>query len=183
MLNRNQISLFVVSFLFVGILFLVLPEKGYSELGCCLILDELSAVGCVGCKNPASEQCAVLSNACQGQNRDFSEGKFCTGKAGLPNDTECKSTQNDEGCCTFNDGSCLANISLDACSELTGSVSWNDPGLDECFSANNKCQRLNEGPSGRSVEIPTLGQWGLIALAAALGIVGTIIYLRRKAAA
>jgi len=36
---RNQISLFVVTFLVVGLFFLVLPEKGFSGigtgLGCC----------------------------------------------------------------------------------------------------------------------------------------------------
>lgn len=58
---RNQISLFVVTFLVVGLFFLVLPEKGFSGigtgLGCCVDSSNI----CIGC---GSLECAINGSEC-----------------------------------------------------------------------------------------------------------------------
>ncbi len=58
---RNQLSIFVASFLIIGFFFLALPEKGLGNgenlLGCC----EDIANNCIGC---GSLECAINGSEC-----------------------------------------------------------------------------------------------------------------------
>ena len=111
---KNQISLFVATFLIIGFFFLALPEKGYSgvvPMGGCCITD----LGCID----------IISDEIH-----------------LP----CITTEVLGGSCTAEglEGLCL------------GSVVEN---------------------------VPTLSEWGLIAMAGILGIAGFMVIRRRKVSA
>ena len=107
---KNRISSFVATFLIVGFFFLALPEKGYSQDGCCEI------------GMPADSCIDTSVGGC-----NFLGGVFIPG-----------ATCDDE---EF--GSCIALIT----------------------------------------DVPTLSEWGLIAMAGILGLVGYMVIRRRKVAA
>jgi len=126
MVSKNQISLFLATFLIIGFIFLALPENGYSGIqptlpplpsGCCQYIDEGQDI----CANiSGSLICPILD---VGPAIDFFEGESCNQNTGL----------------------CI------------------DPAVNS--------------------PIPTLSEWGLIAMAGILGIVGFMVIRRRKATA
>ncbi len=107
---RNQVSLFIVTFLICGFFFLASPEVGFSgmppiEVGCCQLEGSCSdtSEGPIICRT-----------------EDFIEGALCNDDIGL------------------------------------------------CTQESN---------------IPTLSEWGLIAMAGVLGVIGLIVAARRRKAA
>jgi len=105
---NNKVSLFLATFLIVGFFFLALPEKGYSQMGCCQ----------------------------------------------LPG----------EGCADVDDGRCTPGTFVpdQICNDATG----------QCIQ-----------PVNTPTPIPTLSEWGLIAMVGILGIFGFMVIRRRKATA
>jgi len=106
MMFRNQVSLFVAAFLIIGFFFLALPEKGFSQDGCCQSTEN-TCFNIVDGGGPAA--CLII---------DFVDGAFCS------------------------EGQCI--------------------------------------PPTVVTPIPTLSEWGLIAMAGILGIVGFMVIRRRK---
>jgi len=113
---KNRISIFLATFLIIGLFFLALPEKGYSGTA---VLDDCCIDPVDGCKE-------------------------------FPGDVVAR---------------CVAGtrISGGICTELGSG--------GQCVSP------------ASSQAIPTLSEWGLIAMAGALGIVGFMVIRRRKVSA
>jgi IPTL-CTERM motif len=116
MLNE-RIYLFVPSFLFIGLLFLALPEAGFA-----------------GFATTPTDCCQISENECA----DTSEGPILCMEGNLQ----------DNAVCDANTGRCRT--------ELT--------------------------PIDGVTPIPTLSEWGLIAMAGVLGIIGFMVIRRRKTA-
>ncbi len=76
------------------------------------------------------------------------------------------------GCCQF----------ADACDVSGMDQCLSDPG-NEGFFPDGRCNTRTGLCSAATRDIPTLSEWGLIAMAGVLGIVGFMIIRRKKAAA
>ena len=170
MMLKNRFSLFVATFLIVIMCIIALPEKGYSGFppsptgGCCMDGDG----ECVGCEGFF---CATSNTFCvtnDGLNyaaglvcADFGGGPICAVPAGTP-----------QGCCLVQEGICNP-----------------DQTRLECFGEGNDAERWFDGKSCSEIpqcaplprNVPTLSEWGLIAMAGILGIVGFMVIRRRKA--
>ena len=160
-----RISAFVVSFLLFGLLFTALPQNSYAgigmtTLGCCFDNNN----ECLSCG--IFESCAVEESQCDTVNGNFSEGLVCF-ETQL---SACADPGTDAGCCILARGECEGGISLNQCSN-SGGAGWL---LDQDCNEIVQC-------AGLTRNVPSLSQWGLIAVAAALGVVGLFGVLRRKA--
>ncbi len=163
---KKQISLFVATFLIVGLFFLALPEKGYSgvptDLGCC----DNPSNGCLGC---GGLDCAITENVCVGLSGAWAINEFCNTS---DNDT-CKTAFGAPGCCVISLGNCNEQQMFDGDGGCVGEgIAW-------FFETN--CSEVPECADPKvSTPIPTLTQWGLIAMVVVLGIVGFMVIRRRK---
>jgi len=160
MINRNKFSLFVATFLVIGFFFLALPEKGYSQrndLGCC----ETSETTCTGC---GSLNCAIRINDCDG-GFGFASGQVCMG-GGL-----CIEDASGLGCCVISEGNCIDGPGFEECDLDFESLAW--------FQG-AQCSEVPECEVNVVSAVPTLSEWGLIAMVAVLGIVGFLVIRRRK---
>jgi len=159
----KSISTFIIAFLIVGFFFLALPEKGFSgvNLGCCI--TEIPGGECLGCG--LLEDCAISEGDCP------ADALFFNGEACLTNGIEeCKNLEGTElGCCVITAGNCNDNQLIGACDEGEG-IAWF---IDTDCSEVPQCAPINN-------PIPTLSEWGLIAIAVVLGIVGFMVMRRRK---
>jgi len=83
-----------------------------------------------------------------------------------------------EGCCQF--FTSCENLSQDACIADSTSIEFF---IDmECNADTGLCPGFSLGDSDVR-NVPTLSQWGLIAMVAVLGIIGFMVIRRRQAAA
>ena len=83
-----------------------------------------------------------------------------------------------EGCCQF-DGSC-ENLAQEVCfADPLSLLFFID---SECNESTGVCPRSDVGDS-EARSVPTLSEWGLIAMAGVLGLVGFIVIHRRKVTA
>jgi len=164
MMIKNRFSLFVTTFLIIGFFFLALPEKGYSgirPLGCC----EDIADNCIGC---GSLECAIQFSECEGIPVS---GGFSPGEACFDNDKCSTPKEGDFGCCVISAGSCNENQEFEDCDGV--GIAW-------FFDAN--CSEVPEC-APIVTDVPTLNEWGLIAMVGILGIVGFMVMRRRKVTA
>ena len=162
---KNRFSLFIATFLIIGFFFLALPDKGYSgvnTLGCC----NPGGDTCTGCE---LGDCAIREAECFDELDGIS---FTTGDVCDLSINSCTDNFEGPGCCVISAGNCNNNQLIGACDEGEG-MAWF---LDTDCSEVPQCQIVN-------TPIPTITQWGLIALASILGIVGFIVIRRRKATA
>lgn len=83
-----------------------------------------------------------------------------------------------EGCCQFIN-SC-ETLSQDACIANPESMEFFIN--EECSPNSNRCPSF-VGEEHEISNVPTLSQWGLIAMAGAIGIIGFIVMRRRTASA
>ena len=165
----RTISTFVLALLVFSFLFLSLPHKGNSqELGCCF---EPDANSCSGCEGLA---CAISLENCQRNfpNSLFSEDSYCI-EGGCSNNTSA-------GCCVIQGGDCKEVASLNTCELGEGGIAYFvGVGCNQVPSCSN-----SSPPGGSEVSnVPTLSEWGLIAMAGILGIIGFLVVRRRQARA
>jgi len=170
MMIKNRVSLFIATFLIIGSFFLALPEKGYSGfdplvLGCCRP-DSMDS--CIGCESG----CAITAMAC-GADIDvpFTPGNYCEAVDG---GAECNLAR-DDGCCVTLQGECRDETISSCQSDQNVNNKW--------FSSS--CAEVPECPAApvAPASIPTFNQWGLLAMASILGIVGFMVIRRRKVTA
>jgi len=121
MVSKNSISIFVSTFLIIGMLFLALPENGYSGAS-------MNGVKC--CQYVSTED-----------DQDI-----------------CIDVSSGEPCFTMKFADLVGEFEGESCNDNTGLCI--DPVVN--------------------TPIPTLSEWGLIAMAGILGLVGFMVIRRRK---
>ena len=161
-LNTNKFSLFILLFVVLGFLLLLTPETGIAQGGCCRTPDNAFCLGC-------DKDCAATENYCEEQGGLFiGATEACVSEFGdcgsLPDPTT--------GCCLAAPGACAENLTFDQCFGESNGQFWN---------ANESCSVVPDCQEARP--IPTMNQWGLIALVIVLGVSGILFYQRRKGAA
>jgi len=167
MINRNRFSLFLATFLIVGFFFLALPENGYSglgPLGCC-IDDGLNCIGC-GLQEDSLD-CAITQNNCPLGGTDFETGEVCLTIPG--GDDRCDVDNSGLGCCVLSEDNCEEGQTIGAC---------NGDGI--AWFRGVECSEVPQCQVDVASAVPTLSEWGLIAMAGILGIVGFMVIRRRK---
>jgi hypothetical protein len=175
---KNKFSIFIATFLIIGFFFLALPEKGYSggpflSFGCCKTEVGGSGGECIGCESG----CATSQDFCEENDGEF----FMSGASHICDDVdamlgaECELTDLiDQGCCVTESGDCIES-SFGGCLDdgLVGEI-WFDVA---------DCSEVPECEVNVVSAVPTLSEWGLIAFAGILGIVGFMVMRRRKVSA
>lgn len=169
-MNTNQvITLSAGLFLCIALIVLAVPKPAYSgipfSLGCCI--SENGTSECLGC-GEQGENCAIPQLTCLEElGGTFFEGEsFCS--VGLPG-ANCFNSGETPGCCINGPGSCEDGVVVSSC----GGDQWF---ISEDCSDIPQCEVT-------TADVPALSQWGIIAIAAILGVVGFIVIRRRTATA
>jgi len=163
---RNRISIFVATLLIIGFFFLALPEKGFSGLlsglGCCL--DSGVCIGCGGL------ECALNNDECMAAGGNSgTDSFFCLANGNCSGPIK----SDDLGCCVLSEGNCNEDQEFQECDGV---------GIEWVFKT--ECSEVARCPDPKVTSpIPTLSEWGLIALAGTLGIIGFMVIRRRKVTA
>ena len=170
MILKNRFSLFLATFIIIGFFFLALPEKGFSgigptSLGCCLDVEFF----CVGCEGA----CAITDEQCSAEGGSFNAkpnvSTFCHASG-----RRCTAVQTGGGCCVLSEGNCTeTQLELTEC-EIQQGIEW---------VFDTECSEVPQCRSDIVSPIPALSQWGLIAIAGVLGIIGFMFIRRRKVSA
>jgi len=167
MISKKNISTLVVAFLVVSFLLIALPEKGIANsdvlFGCC-IKDNL----CVGCVSG----CATTKDFCTKKGGDDPVKEICINDGG---GAVCNDSLNigGDGCCVTGPNDCEGGLGWRAC--IGDSQPQNDVQTWHLGVSCSEVQICNIAIS----PIPTLNQWGLIAMAGLLGLFGLFIIIRR----
>ena len=169
----------IVLFITIG-LFLAFPVQsseagggGGVMIGCCSTMQDnggLQPGSCLGC--PDGLECGVSEVICDSEGGFFNSGESCEDIG--PN-FQCSDPGEALGCCvipTFQN--CRNSRTLRLCQTVDRGDLW---------VAGAPCDILEECEFEPVSSVPTLNQWGLIALAGILGIVGFIMAIRRNATA
>jgi hypothetical protein len=166
MMIKNRISLFLVAFLIIGSFFLAIPEKGYSSVlyGCCILDTE-----CLGCESG----CATSESFCTESGSTAVEG-ICFNDGGGAICDNSSDLESEFGCCTTGPLNCEDDIGWRNC---VGDSEPNFEGI--IWTPGVSC---SEVPLCTATNVPALSEWGLIAMAGILGIIGFIMVIRRKKA-
>jgi len=161
---KNRISLFVSTFLIISFFFLALPENGYSgmpiNVGCCIGADE-----CLGC---GSSDCAITRNECD----DIINTALWVPDFVCIQGVGCQDLPEELGCCVISEGECQNEQTIEQCN-----------GEGAAWFLQTDCSELLQCPQAVVSAVPTLNEWGLIAMAGILGIVGFLVIRRRKVSA
>jgi len=176
---KNRISLFIATFLIIGFFFLALPEKGLGQTGCC-IEPTNGGEACLGCAQTALDCGSVSTQSfCVSQGGEFEVDRTC-GNTGLGAGVQCLILVGDlEGCCVIEPGVCVVDQEVDCLDTQSGEL-WV---FDEVPTL-SLCDNVPQCAAPAVVSaIPTLSQWGLMAMAGVLGIVGFMVIRRRKVTA
>ena len=162
---KNRISLFIATFLIIGFFFLALPIESHSGLGtmpgCCINTNSNSCVGCESGCSTTPEFCADNGGT------DFLDGEFCV--TGGPGALCSVFPPSVTGCCIRTSGVCDDDATFNDCFDNGG----------DAWDVNQVCSELPEC-SIQVSDVPSINQWGLIAMAGILGILGFIFVIRRS---
>jgi len=161
----KSISTFVIALLVFSFLFLSLPEKGISSVlhGCCIMDNQ-----CVGCE---SGDCATTESFCTEAGSSVLDG-VCINDVGGATCDFTTDWDNEVGCCVLDTNSCLEDTEWRNC------ISDSEPILEgEIWLPGASCRQV---PQCVVRNVPTLSEWGLIAMAGILGIIGFMVIRRRK---
>ena len=171
MADKKSISIFISSFLIVGILLLAAAENVYAgppanTFGSCCITQDRECIGC------EFFGCAYSRSFCEQElGGDFEPGVggVCVTEG---DQTRCGDGDPEiPGCCVIEEGICEDEIIRGNC--------FNDQGEGAEFWVFQEACSNVPACEPRERPIPTFSQWGLIALAVVLGIFG-FIAIRRK---
>lgn len=157
-MTRSLATLFAV--LFVTLSLAAVPaDESFAQGGCCRTPDNAFCLGC-------DANCAATETFCEALDGIFiGVNQACVSEFGDCEDLAPGLT----GCCLGSQGSCSEGVSYDACFSGGGQF-WSE---GEC-AVSSFCASSN---------IPTMSEWGLIATALVLAIIGAgYITLRRKKA-
>jgi hypothetical protein len=155
----NRLSLLFPSIIVVTFLMVILPKMGMSQqgpLGCCTTNVHQDCVGCIG-------ECSISEQLCGSDS--FTEGYRCVdfGDQGVSCEPSFGS-----GCCEFARGRCADDVDFSAC---------NGQGL--AWFAQESCSNVPQCAPPSPKPIPSLTEWGLIALGGILVIAGLYAIRRR----
>lgn len=168
---KSQISIFIATFLIIGFFFLALPQNsvagGDFMLGCCRTVDQPAGDPggvCVGCPDSS---CFTSESFCESEGGFFIVEPICfEGEGGAI----CGGAVVADGCCVTEQGICVDDQTPQECN--------NNIAGGEIWVSQTSCSQVPQcGPvSG----VPSLSEWGLIALAAILGLVGFFMIMKRR---
>ena len=156
---------------FLVLCFTLISAPDYShaqgDFGCCRTVDaaNVPAGECVGCEG---EDCIVSGAYCESVG-GFINGGSCVSQ---PEGAICDALIFTSGCCAVAPGQCLEDVTFDDCIFVEEGILL---APDESCSVIELCEPVTRN-------VPSLSQWGLVALAGALGVFA-LIAVRRKAAA
>jgi len=162
----NSLSLIVLSIMYVTFLTVIFPKIGVSQpatLGCCYNRDANECVGCVGNCSLSQELCGSNSWYVNGD-----EGYKCV-LVPPDQDQSCEPASG-PGCCEYNERNCVDDVDFSACNGV--GVAWFE---QESCSNVPQCLQAVQAP------IPTLTNWGFIALGGILVAAGLYAIRRRMA--
>ena len=168
---KTNLYIFIVSFLIAGFLFQTINTELAGAIavvpGCCT--TEEGGGECVAC--PEGDTCFASSTFCVGEDLFFSSVGACVddGEGAM-----CVETEPVDGCCVIEPGNCVNEIDIESC--FIGQSEFPD-----IFVSGQSCGNVPQCIPTRNV--PTLSNWGLIALAAVLVLVGIWAITRKKATA
>lgn len=157
-------TLTLFAFLIFSFLLLALPQAAISSVpqGCCINEATDSCLGCIG------GGCATQEEFCEDNGGTVAGEGICIDIGGAA----CAISLSEVGCCVIEPGECVQNTTSRGCFDSEIGIAWN-PGV-ECAQVAECVPQSN---------VPTLNEWGLIAMAGILGIVGFIVMRRRTATA
>lgn len=169
MKNTNKVKLLLFTFFVFGLLLFAIPQIGHTSVseGCCI--DEVANT-CLGC-----EGCSVADSYCEEQGGSaLANADICVTELGNP---VCAQREpNQIGCCVVRPGVCVDNLNSRDCFDEVefgnfGGNIWN-PG--------SSCD--DTPPCDEPTNVPTMNQWGFIALAGILGVIGLFMVIRSRKA-
>lgn len=172
MATNKLTSTLLISIVVLTLAFFALPDQGVAgigmDVGCCRTVDqdpfEPGGV-CVGCMQTG---CITLESYCE------SEGGFIgpgTCNPGNPAGATCGFGPQTGGCCVTAEQGCIDDIAAEPCFDGEGGI---------IYAGLTSCTELTECKVER--DVPALGQWGFIALAAVLGLFAVIMIARSRKA-
>ncbi len=146
--------------LFVVFILIIIAPKLWAQGRCCI--DDGACVGCDSACSTSESFCKAQGGSIEGD-----PGQSCVaGTSGA----ECRFFLGGRGCCVIAQGNCVDGEILASCFV---------DGSGELLIIGESCSELSQCQA----PIPTLSEWGLIAMAGVLGIVGFMIIRRRKVTA
>ena len=173
---NTKITAFIAVFILTGLMFYVLntnfahgiapPGPPGQVAGCCTTAD--GGGQCVGC--PEGGTCLSTGDFCESEGGFFEKGACSV----VDGSASCGGAVAGTGCCVIEPGSCVSDISGDSC--FSGEFSE-----VEIFVAGAACSEVPQCTITRN--IPTMSNWGLIALAAVFVLAGIWAITRKKAQA
>ncbi len=163
MTKNKNITLF--AFLIFSFLLLALPESSIASVpqGCCINDATNSCFGCIG------GGCATQEEFCIDNGGTVAGEGICFD---TPVGAECGNTISELGCCVIEPGDCVEDTTSRGCFDTEHGVFWHPA---------NGCSQVAQCTPERN--IPTLNEWGLIAMAGILGIVGFMVMSRKRVSA
>ena len=167
---KNRFSVFAITFLIVGLFFLGFTAVDASGVvipaGCCTTED--GGGQCVACED--GDSCVTSEDFCESQGGFFTEGFICFDEGA---GAICGVAKISDGCCVIEPNNCQDSVSSASCFlDFPGAEIW---------VRNESCINVPQCNAPRNV--PTLSNWGMIALAAIFILVGVWAITRKKAAA
>jgi len=163
MIKNTTLTLF--AFLVFSFLLFALPQISVASVpqGCCINDATNSCFGCIG------GGCATQEEFCGDNGGTVAgEGICFEGGAGA----FCGNTISELGCCVIEPGDCVQDVDSRDCFDNEHGIFWHPA---------NGCSQVQQCLPQR--DVPTLSEWGLIAMAGILGIAGLIVIRRRKVTA
>lgn len=161
-------SLKILSGIFVILLIaMIFPELGASQtatLGCCYNNEANECIGCAG------GDCSLSQELC-GSNSWYvngNEGYKCV--LVLPEQQQSCEPASGPGCCVYNERDCVDDVDFSTCN-----------GVGEAWYEQEACSNVSLCLQSVQAPIPTLTEWGLVALGGALVLIGLYAIRRRKA--
>ena len=160
MTKNKSITLF--AFLVFGFFLLALPETSISSVpqGCCI---NEATDSCLGCPIGG---CATQEEFCLDNGGTVAGEGICLDS---PIGAICEFADSEVGCCVIEPGNCSDDEGSRNCFDSENGIFWH-PGTS--------CEVVRECIAAE--DVPTLNEWGLIAMAGALGLVAFMIMRRRK---
>ena len=168
---RNKLtSIWIITFAVFVLALFALPEQGIAgigmDVGCCRSVDQAPGEPggvCVGCEDTG---CITLESYCIGEG-GFTNAGICNPEN--PAGALCGAGSVTGGCCVTAEQGCLEDIQAEPCFDGEGGI---------IFASQTSCIELTECRFERNV--PALGQWGFIALAAAIGVFAVTMLVRSR---
>lgn len=174
MKTKKQISLFMLPLVLAGFLFPILSadmaNAGWTAIGCC-VTDEIESQ-CLDC--PEGETCVASVDYCKSQGGLIEIKKSDDACTQVDGSAVCNPIDDAQGCCVIDPGNCLDDIDTVSCFDEISLTS-------DFWVLNTSCSNVPECTVTRN--IPTMSNWGLLALAGIFVLVGIWAITRKKAEA